>query len=337
MGTSRDFTTGPDTDTDLHMTYVASGSTAVLDRESDRGLSRTQRQGRYQARQDGRGNDRAAQRGGVGTRLGSRGANRPQLPSRTRTPHPSPSSYRGVAQPQPGKTGAAKRLGSKQVVSRRGWRTTPIKKYRRISRVSAIAITMLIAGVALAVWLSGLATAQTFKVQNLTVQESQLNNQLETLNRDLEDVRSTADIAHRAADKNMGIPTHPGIVATKDDGGIDTRRDPEEGMESIIDVNGEPVRPGRASSDPDDTRDVSDNLEATPEGARKREEANGDRDKDKRDAHESRDSHESGDNHGRDGSAERGEAERGDADNGEAEQPVRPNLPAPAPYEARVQ
>ena len=69
----------------------------------------------------------------------------------------------------------------------------------------------------------------------------------------------------------------------------------------------------------------------------RREEANGDRDKDKRDAHESRDSHESGDNHGRDGSAERGEAERGDADNGEAEQPVRPNLPAPAPYEARVQ
>lgn len=159
-----------------------------------------------------------------------------------------------------------KRLGSKQVVSYRGRRMGPPRKDPAIFRLAVIAIGMVIAGVAVAMWLSGLSTAQTFKIQQLTVQESQLSNQVETLNRDLENVRSSADVARRANDMNMAVPVQPGVVEVNENGDINEQRPADGATESIIDVNGEPVRPGRASSDPNETSDVSDSLSAVPQG-----------------------------------------------------------------------
>ena len=111
-----------------------------------------------------------------------------------------------------------RRLGSRQVVSVRGCRVAPAKKASSLARVSVVAIIMLISGVALAMWLSGLATQQTFRIQQLSSQESQLSNQLETLHRDLENVSSSAEVARRASDMGMVVPQQPGILEASQPG-----------------------------------------------------------------------------------------------------------------------
>ena len=186
----------------------------------------------------------------------------------TRTATPTRTTRREVprATPAPRRS----RLGSRQVVTERGRRVAPIKKATLFSRLSAVAIALLIGGVALAVWLSGVSTSQTFRIQHLTVQESQLDNQLETLNRDLEQVRSSADVARRGADSRMGIPTQPGIIEVEEDGSVKERRPATEGTEAIIDVNGEPVRTGQATSNPRDTEGMSEELNAVPRGQQQR-------------------------------------------------------------------
>lgn len=186
----------------------------------------------------------------------------------TRTVSPTRTTRREVPQVTP--TPRKSRLGSRQVVTERGRRVAPIKQVTLFSRLSAVAIALLIGGVVLAVWLSGVSTSQTFRIQQLTYQESQLNNQLETLNRDLEQVRSSADVARRGADAKMGIPSQPGIVEVGEDGTVEERRPATEGTEAIIDVNGEPVRTGRATSDPRDTEGVSDELNAVPRNQQQR-------------------------------------------------------------------
>lgn len=207
---------------------------------------------------------------GAATALLERDARRvTQRTARTRTPErwdvrPRRSSH-GTTSPHGPRY---QRLGSQQVVSQRGRRLTPIKKNSLFARLSAVAIVLLIGGVCLAMWLSGLSTSQTFKIQQLSAQESQLGNQIETLNRDLENVRSTADVARRAADANMGVPTNPGVVEVGEDGKVEEKRAATDEQEAIIDVNGTAIRPGRASSNPADTEGMSDSLNATPDGRR---------------------------------------------------------------------
>ena len=207
--------------------------------------------------------------GAVKTRSSTRArTNRGVQNTATRTVSPTRTTRREVPQITP--TPRKSRLGSRQVVTERGRRVAPIKQVTLFSRLSAVAIALLIGGVVLAVWLSGVSTSQTFRIQQLTYQESQLNNQLETLNRDLEQVRSSADVARRGADAKMGIPPQPGIVEVGEDGTVEERRPATEGTEAIIDVNGEPVRTGRATSDPRDTEGVSDELNAVPRNQQQR-------------------------------------------------------------------
>ncbi len=52
-------------------------------------------------------------------------------------------------------------------------------------------------------------------------------------------------VARRANDAKMGVPTQPGIVEVGPDGAVNEKRPAELNTESIVDVNGEPVRPGR--------------------------------------------------------------------------------------------
>lgn len=158
------------------------------------------------------------------------------------------------------------RLGSQQVVSHRGRQLLVSREPATITKLSAYSLVLLIAGVCLAMWLSGVATSQTFKIQTLAAQEATLDNQLETLNRDLENVRSSADVARRAAESKMGVPVQAGIVEVKENGDIAAQRQAKPETESIIDVNGAPVRPGQASSDPDATKDVEQALTSAPQG-----------------------------------------------------------------------
>lgn len=242
---------------------------------------------------------------GRGTALLERGRRTTPLPSRT--PH------RGTVPSRRGATSLrGNRLGSKQVVSNRGRRVVqPTRVTGLFARLSFIAIGLLIAGVAAAMWLSGLSTSQTFKIQELTAQESMLDNQLETLNRDLENVRSASDIARRAHEARMGIPVQPGVVEVGPGGDVEQKREATPDMESVIDVNGEPVRPGQASSDPNATANMSDNLNARPNLNGRQGE---------REISAPNDSH-SGDN-----------SEGGQSGEGNVE---LPDIPAQAPYAAR--
>ncbi|APT92223.1 hypothetical protein CPHO_04210 [Corynebacterium phocae] len=161
---------------------------------------------------------------------------------------------------------AASRLGSKQVVSERGRRVTTSREVRLLTKLSAYSIALLIAGVCMAMWFSGSATSQAFRIQQLSSQEATLDNQLETLHRDLENARSAADVSRRAVGVSMGVPVQAGIVEVNPEGELIHLREATQEMDSIIDVNGELVRPGQASSDPAAARDLEGNVAPLPQG-----------------------------------------------------------------------
>lgn len=236
MGASRDFTTGHD----------SSASTALL----ERGVHTERRASR-----------RHVSDGVVSTSAFAPSA--PQRPSRTDRP------VRRTGRPDGGRDRrGGGRLGSKQVVSVRGRRTAPIQANSKLPRLSFISLALLIGGVVMAMWLSGQSTIQTFEIQNLASQEKQLDNQIETLNRDLENVRSSADVVRRASENGLAVPTNPGIVAEGKDGKVQVKRQATPETDRIVDINGAPIRPGKASSDPEDTGDVSDEVSAIPQSNR---------------------------------------------------------------------
>lgn len=174
---------------------------------------------------------------------------------------------RVLHQPQtPERRPYQRRLGSRQVVSVRGRRVATTRRTTLLAKLGAAAIVLLISGVAVAMWLSGVSTQQTFRIQQLVSQEQQLSNQLETLNRDLENIRSSAEIARRAGEMGMALPLQPGILEVREGGEIVEERVADPATRPILDLNGQPIRPGQASSDPRATEELTDNLEALPEG-----------------------------------------------------------------------
>ncbi|MBC3185216.1 hypothetical protein H7347_01265 [Corynebacterium sp. zg-331] len=158
------------------------------------------------------------------------------------------------------------RLGSRQVVSVRGRRVATARQSSRLTRISLVAIVLLVGGVALAMALSGVSTQQTFRLQQLTAQEKQLDNQIETLNRDVETARSSSESVRHANDNRMVVPQQPGILAVEGNGEIRERRPAQGESRPFVDVNGTPARAHAASSNPDKTQGLGDNLEAVPQG-----------------------------------------------------------------------
>lgn len=328
MGASRDFTakqfSAAESSAAHGAGYPSAGhATALLEREPERGL------GRFRP---GLGN-----RAQGNSTFGSRDfAERPEGDIATRqAPSRTVTETRTTRRELHRSTPRGRRLGSQQVVTYRGRRLTPIKQVTLFSRLSGVAIALLIAGVGLAMWLSGVSTAQTFKIQQLTVQESQLSNQLETLNRDLENVSSSAELARRASEAGMGVAAQPGIIDVKENGDTSQQRPATAETESIIDVNGAPVRPGQASSDPNATEDVSDALRAVPQGQQRslggREQGDGEQ------GNAPQGGGQPGDNNpgGQPGADANGAGEnpRGGADM----PPAREGVSAPAPYAAVAQ
>lgn len=159
---------------------------------------------------------------------------------------------------------APKRLGSRQVVSRRGRRVQTRKETPRILKISVAALLFAIAGIFGAMTISGLTTQQTFQLQKLKVEQNQLNNQLESLNRDLENVRSSASLARHAGEHHLVVPQQPGILSVNEQGEVTEVRPPSEETRPIIDVNGKAVRAHIASSNPEKTRELDGNVSAVP-------------------------------------------------------------------------
>lgn len=161
-----------------------------------------------------------------------------------------------------------RRLGSKQVVSVRGRRVTTTDAKRKFSTMSIMALPLLILGIFGAMLLSALSTDQTFTIQQLQGQERTLNNEIETLNRNVEDSRAAAEVAAKADGSGMVVPVQPGIINVEADGvARETREaDPEKNLR-FVDVNEETIRTDHATSDRNATRDIADNLSALPQNA----------------------------------------------------------------------
>ncbi|MDK8845222.1 hypothetical protein QP888_01575 [Corynebacterium sp. MSK297] len=226
---------------------------STADRSSSNGTATLPRRAQY---------TRANRQAGIRVRSGQAGAGavgyaEPSRPSRTGGRQNTTQAGKGP-----------RRLGSQQVVSVRGRMVNPVKRVTTRARLSIVAIAMMVGGIVFAIWLSGIATQQTFRVQVLTAEESQLNNELETLHRDLENVRSAAEIAGHAVEEGLEIPELPGILRRDENGDIVEDRPASAETRPIIDVNGEPVRPGQASSDPDGIGQLRERLESIPEGRR---------------------------------------------------------------------
>lgn len=199
------------------------------------------------------------------TRTAVRPATDTRAPGRTprRTEHPMPGVKPHVPHPK-----ARGRLGSQQVVSVRGRRvaSTP-QAQSRFSSLSQIALPLLFVGIALAMVLSGVATSQTFTIQQLQSQERDLANQVESLNRDFEQRRSAAHIAERAEAAGMVVPAEPGIVTVDAEGHAEERQpfNPEASAK-LADVNGDAIGKARASSDDKATSELGDSLTQRPGG-----------------------------------------------------------------------
>ena len=158
------------------------------------------------------------------------------------------------------------RLGSRQVVSVRGRRTVQTKKVSRVMRISAVSFVLLLVGVVVAMTLSGMSTQQTFELQNLKSQENQLDNQLETLKRDLEVQRSAAHLAQQATDRGMVVPQQPGILAVAPDGQVEEARPAGEESTALLNINDSSDKGHRASRNPDKTKELGNNLVPVPQG-----------------------------------------------------------------------
>lgn len=203
------------------------------------------------------------------TRAGSRGTTltRDSRTRTTRAPRRSQPMQPGVKPhvPHTSQAKARGRLGSQQVVSVRGRRVSTTATQSKFSAVSSVALPLLVAGIIGAMILSGIATAQTFTIQKLQSQERALANEVESLSRDLEDRRSIAEIAKRAEAAGMVVASEPGIMAVDEMGKAQERRpfNPEAAVK-LVDVNGEPVRSDRASSDDRATRELGDSLTQRP-------------------------------------------------------------------------
>lgn len=158
------------------------------------------------------------------------------------------------------------RLGSQQVVSVRGRQVGPKDTQRNpIAAVGGIAVALLVAGIAIAMLLSGLSTSQTFKIQQLQSQERTLKNEVESLNRDLEDLRSSAHIAQEAAKSGMQVASEPGIVEVAGDGKVEQRREfNPESVSPVKDVNDEATQSKRASSDQKAINELGGSLTQLP-------------------------------------------------------------------------
>lgn len=208
----------------------------------------------------------------AGGRAGTATLTRPRREERTRrvdgyAPAPTERPQRRVAPhiPRPVRTG---RLGSQQVVSVRGRQiAVPKDTKRRFSTVTLIAVPLLVGGIVLAMVLSGLATNQSFHIQQLQSQERALTNEVESLNRDVETLRSSAELARRAAAAGMVVPAEPGILAVAADGNVEERRPANpEATRRVVDVNGTAATTGGATSDRQATSELGRSLTPVPGG-----------------------------------------------------------------------
>ncbi|AZA08921.1 hypothetical protein [Corynebacterium pseudopelargi] len=172
---------------------------------------------------------------------------------RVRSPQPTPQRRRFQHKP-----------GSQQVFSYRGRRIEQKKADRGLVRFVITLTVLLVVGVGIAMGLSGMTTAQSFKLQELRATESTLGNQIETLQRDAANASSTAELAKKAAEMNLVVPDQPGVLATDPEGNVVEQRPASDLTRPIVDINGDAIRARAASSNPEKTEELNGQLNPVP-------------------------------------------------------------------------
>lgn len=148
------------------------------------------------------------------------------------------------------------RTGSRQQVSVRGRRIIALERGNpQLTRRIVFAVAVFVVGVISVMALSGVSTKQSFQIAEAQKRSTTLENQIESLNRDVANAKSSANIAKEASEMGMVSPKQAGIL--EDQGGkIKERRPAEaEGGKEVVDVNGNAKRRG-ATSDPEKTNRV---------------------------------------------------------------------------------
>lgn len=127
--------------------------------------------------------------------------------------------------------------GSQQILSIRGRRVLQQRIDPATVTFMVLATFAVVAGLVLTMFVTGITTQQSFRIQNLREQNTVLNNQLETLNRDLADVSSTSNLAQQAATLGMVLPVQAGILSVDAEGNVVEQRAASAETQPLVDVN----------------------------------------------------------------------------------------------------
>ncbi|WP_051894087.1 hypothetical protein [Corynebacterium jeikeium] len=148
------------------------------------------------------------------------------------------------------------RVGSRQQVSVRGRRIIALERGNpQLTRRIALALTVFILGVVSVMALSAATTKQSFQIADAQSRSTTLDNEIESLNRDVANAKSSANIAKEASEMGMVTPKQSGILEDRDGKVKETRPADAEGGKEVVDVNGNAKRRG-ATSDPNETNSV---------------------------------------------------------------------------------
>lgn len=148
------------------------------------------------------------------------------------------------------------RVGSRQQVSVRGRRIIALERGNpQLTRRIALALTVFILGVVSVMALSAATTKQSFQIADAQSRSTTLDNEIESLNRDVANAKSSANIAKEASEMGMVTPKQSGILEDRDGKVKETRPADAEGGKEVVDVNGNAKRRG-ATSDPNETSRV---------------------------------------------------------------------------------
>ena len=148
------------------------------------------------------------------------------------------------------------RVGSRQQVSVRGRRIIALERGNpKLTRRIVLAVTVFILGVVSIMALSAVTTKQSFQISDAQSRSTTLENEIESLNRDVANAKSSANIAKEASEMGMVTPKQSGILEDRGGKIEETRPANAEDGKEVVDVNGEAKRRG-ATSDPNKTERV---------------------------------------------------------------------------------
>ncbi|WP_185739248.1 hypothetical protein, partial [Corynebacterium bovis] len=165
-------------------------------------------------------------------------------PTRTDAPSSPHRTSRPTRTARPARGG---RTGSRQTVSVRGRRIAATTKRPGIITLVVVVAVLCAVGVATAMYLSGKTTEQSFSIADARQRSEDLGNELESLNRDVADARSTRHIAAEASKLGMVTPGQPGVLTVDGDTVTEARPADTSKQGTVIDVNGDDRRSGVAA------------------------------------------------------------------------------------------